>query len=92
MPRSNGEHVSGTGHVQPHLFAHAICIRFCRQALLALPNTIGVTATLELAYKKPTFANQFVVVRADLKELKGRKAWVEGHIEDLDGQVLVEGK
>lgn len=62
------------------------------QALLALPSNIGVTATLELAYKKPTFADQFVVIRAELKELKGRKAWVEGRIEDLNGEVLVEGK
>ncbi|KAK4048116.1 Bud site selection protein, Revert to axial protein 1 [Microbotryomycetes sp. JL201] len=63
-----------------------------RTALIALPTNIGVTATLELSYKKPTFANQFVVIRTELVELKGRKAWVRGHIEDLDGQVLVEAK
>ncbi|ORY47194.1 HotDog domain-containing protein [Leucosporidium creatinivorum] len=63
-----------------------------RTALLALPTNIGVTATLSLAYKKPTFANQFVVIKTQLVEVKGRKAWVEGRIESLEGEVLVEAK
>ncbi|KAK4055419.1 hypothetical protein OIO90_003257 [Microbotryomycetes sp. JL221] len=63
-----------------------------RTALLALPTNIGVTATLELSYRKPTFANQFIVIKTELVDVKGRKAWVKGHIEDLDGQTLVEAK
>jgi hypothetical protein len=63
-----------------------------QQALLALPTNIGVTATLDLAYKKPTFANQFVMIKTELLEVKGRKAWVQGRIESLEGEVLVEAK
>lgn len=68
--------------------------RRCRppQALLNLPTNIGVTATLSLKYKKPTFANQFLVIRTELTEQRGRKAWVRGKVEDLDGQTLVEAE
>jgi acyl-coenzyme A thioesterase PaaI-like protein len=62
------------------------------QALLNLPTNIGVTATLSLKYKKPTFANQFLVIRTELTEQRGRKAWVRGKVEDLDGQTLVEAE
>ena len=51
-----------------------------------------MTATLNLAYKKPTFADQYVVLRTHLVDSKGRKAWVKGTIEDLEGNVLVEAK
>lgn len=63
-----------------------------RTAFFGLPNHIGVTATLNVAYKKPTFANQFIVVRTELVEVKGRKAWSKGRIESLDGEVLVEAE
>ncbi|SCV69471.1 BQ2448_2491 [Microbotryum intermedium] len=59
-------------------------------ALQSLPSNIGVTATLSLSYKKPTFADQFVVVRTEWVRQEGRKVWVQGQIEDLDGQVLVQ--
>lgn len=51
-----------------------------------------MTATLNLAYKKPTFADQYVVLRSHLVNSKGRKAWVKGTIEDLEGNVLVEAE
>lgn len=63
-----------------------------RTAFLGLPNQIGVTAKLSVAYKKPTFAEQFVVIRTELTEVKGRKAWSKGRIETLKGDVLVEGE
>lgn len=63
-----------------------------RTAFLGLPNQIGVTATLNVAYKKPTFAEQFVVVRTELVKVKGRKAWSKGTIETLSGEVLVEAE
>lgn len=65
---------------------------FHKQAFFALPSNIGVTATLNVAYKKPTFANQYVVIRAELSESKGRKAWVKARLEDLNGEVLVEAE
>jgi len=49
-----------------------------------------VTAWLKVDYRKPTHADQFIVLRTRLVEGKGRKVWVEGQIEDLDGLVLVQ--
>lgn len=63
-----------------------------RTAFLGLPNQIGVTATLNISYKKPTFADQYVVVRTELVEVKGRKAWSKGRIESVDGEILVEAE
>ncbi len=43
-------------------------------------------------YRAPTFANQFIVIRTQLDEVKGRKAVVSGTIEDLEGTLLVKAK
>ncbi|KAJ5794083.1 hypothetical protein N7457_000682 [Penicillium paradoxum] len=63
----------------------------------ALPNKVGVTANLNIDYRAPAMANQYVVLRAETVKVEGRKAWVEGRIETLpaDGKdplVLVEAK
>ena len=62
------------------------------QAFFALPSNIGVTASLDVKYKKPTFANQYVVIRTQVGHVNGRKVRVKGHIEDLEGQTLVEAE
>lgn len=49
----------------------------------ALPNKIGVTANLNINYRKPTRANQYLILKAKTTKVEGRKAWVEGHIESL---------
>ena len=61
----------------------------------ALPNKVGMTANLNINYRKPAPAGAFVVLRAKTVKVEGRKAWVEGHIETLaengeDPVVLVE--
>lgn len=48
-----------------------------------LPHKIGVTANLNINYRKPTPANSFLVLRAETTKTEGRKAWVKGHIELL---------
>ncbi|OQE38027.1 hypothetical protein PENCOP_c009G07740 [Penicillium coprophilum] len=63
----------------------------------ALPNGVGVTANLNIDYRAPAMANQYVALRAETVKVEGRKAWVEGRIETLpiDGTepvVLVEAK
>jgi len=63
-----------------------------RNAILAFPSHIGVTANLNLDFRAPTKADQFVVMKTKLIELKGRKAIIHGQIEDLDGKVLVTAK
>ncbi|KOS46150.1 hypothetical protein ACN38_g2936 [Penicillium nordicum] len=63
----------------------------------ALPSKVGVTANLNIDYRAPAMANQYVALRAETVKVEGRKAWVEGRIETLpiDGTepvVLVEAK
>ncbi|KAM7190617.1 HotDog domain containing protein [Naviculisporaceae sp. PSN 640] len=48
-----------------------------------LPFNIGMTAKLEVNYKAPAMADQYLVLRAKTVKAEGRKAWVEGHIETL---------
>lgn len=61
-----------------------------RTAMYNLPGKIGVTARLEIDYRKPTMANQFIVLETQLVEQKGRKAVVKGTMKDVDGQLLLE--
>ena len=49
----------------------------------ALPNKVGMTATLSITYKAPLPADSYVCLRARTTKVEGRKAWVEGWIESL---------
>jgi len=49
----------------------------------ALPNKVGMTATLTVDYRAPTPADSYLVMRAETTKVEGRKAWVEGRIESL---------
>ena len=64
-------------------------------AFAAMENKVGVTANLQINYRKPTMAGQFLVLRAKTKKVEGRKAWADGWIEALeegDGVLATEGK
>lgn len=54
----------------------------------------GVTANLEIDYRRPVLANRFFVVRAEVvgEGRAERKMWVRGTLEDLEGTVCVEAK
>lgn len=63
----------------------------------ALPNRIGVTASLTVNYRNPAPAGSFVVLKAETVKAEGRKVWVKGRIELLGdteepGKVLVEAE
>lgn len=63
----------------------------------ALPNKIGVTASLTVNYRNPAPAGSFVVLKAETVRVEGRKVWVKGRIELLGeseepGKVLVEAE
>ena len=63
----------------------------------ALPNKIGVTATLTVNYRNPAPAGSFVVLKAETTKVEGRKVWVKGRIELLGetqepGKVLCEAE
>jgi len=80
------------GIIHGGLIATVFDEALARLALMNLPDKIGVTATLTVDYKAPTRADQFVVMRIHLIEKKGRKAYVEGTVEDLNGTLLATGK
>ncbi|SNX82888.1 uncharacterized protein MEPE_01594 [Melanopsichium pennsylvanicum] len=61
-----------------------------RTAMYNLPGKIGVTARLEIDYRRPTMADQFIVLETELVEKKGRKAVVKGKVSDVNGQLLLE--
>lgn len=63
----------------------------------ALPNKIGVTASLTVNYRAPSPAGSFVVLKAEVVKAEGRKVWVKGRIELLGdgiepGKLLVDGE
>lgn len=59
-----------------------------RACFPALPNKIGVTASLKIDYRAPCPAGSYVVLKAETTKVEGRKAWVKGWIEQLteDGE------
>ncbi|ORY67321.1 HotDog domain-containing protein, partial [Pseudomassariella vexata] len=65
-----------------------------RCAIKRFPARTGVTARLELTYKRPTTTNVFYVVkvRPDGSRKSDRKMWVEGHVETATGKVCIEAK
>ncbi|KAH0542720.1 hypothetical protein GP486_008619 [Trichoglossum hirsutum] len=66
-----------------------------RAAIFHLPAKTGVTATLEIAYRRLALTNQFFIVRADVvhEASSERKAVVHGSIEtSAQGVHLTEAK
>lgn len=55
-----------------------------RCCFAALPNRVGVTARLEIHYRKVCRSEAFVVLKARTERVEGRKAWVRGRVEVLD--------
>ena len=51
-----------------------------------------MTANLNINYKAPTRADQFIVIKVRLEEAKGRKSRVSGVVEDMAGTVLAEAR
>ncbi|ORY75456.1 thioesterase family protein, partial [Protomyces lactucae-debilis] len=84
------------GIVHGGLLATLLDEGLARCCFPALPNKIGVTANLNVDYRKPTKANQLVMLKAKTLKVEGRKAWVEGKIVSMDadkeGDTLVQAK
>lgn len=71
------------GIVHGGLLATLLDEGLARCCFPALPSKVGVTASLNIEYKKLCQAGQVVVLRAQTTKVEGRKAWVEGRIETL---------
>ena len=54
-----------------------------RCCFAALPSKVGVTARLEIDYRKVCRSEGFVVLKARTEKVEGRKAWVKGRVEVL---------
>jgi acyl-coenzyme A thioesterase PaaI-like protein len=85
------------GIVHGGLLATLLDEGLARCCFPALPNKVGVTASLKIDYKKPCLAGQYVVLRAETTKVNGRKAWVKGRLETLpadgsEGVILVEAE
>ncbi|KAI1968584.1 hypothetical protein LOZ53_006741 [Ophidiomyces ophidiicola] len=93
-----GSDVSGhPGIVHGGLLATLLDEGLARCCFPALPNKIGLTASLNIDYRRPAMAEAYFVLRATTVRVEGRKAWVEGRIETLpeageEPRVLVEAK
>ncbi|KAF9070152.1 HotDog domain-containing protein, partial [Rhodocollybia butyracea] len=78
------------GIVHGGLLATLLDEVMARTAIMNFPERIGVTATLDVSYRAPTKADQFIVIHTKLDEVKGRKAFVSATAETLDGIRLVD--
>lgn len=85
------------GIVHGGLLATLLDEGMARCCFAALPSQIGVTARLTVNYRAPAPAPGYVVLRAEVVKVEGRKVWVEARMEVLGdglepGKVLVEGE
>ncbi|KAI4638197.1 hypothetical protein J4E93_010353 [Alternaria ventricosa] len=93
-----GEALCGhPGIVHGGLLATLLDEGLARCCFPALPNKVGVTASLKIDYKAPCMAGQIVVLRAETTKVEGRKAWVKGRLMTLgsgekEGVVLTEAE
>ena len=79
-----GEQVCGhPGIVHGGMLATLLDETLARCCFPALPSKIGVTANLQVDYRRPARAPGYFVIRAKTTKVDGRKAWVKGWIEEL---------
>lgn len=80
---------SGLGghHGMLHGGVFAVLLDECmgRASFAVLPNHIGVTASMDIAYSAPIKIPGIVIVKAVVDKLEGRKAWVAASMESPDG-------
>lgn len=56
---------------------------FARCVSAAFPSGLGMTANLNVDFRKPALPGRMYVLRAETVKIEGRKAWVEGRITCL---------
>lgn len=78
------------GIIHGGLLATVFDETLARNALMNISTHIGVTANLNINYRSPCMADQFVVVKTRLDEKKGRKVVVSGSMETLEGERIAD--
>lgn len=65
-----------------------------RCAVRQFPSQTGVTANLEINYRKPIMTNSYYVLRAipQKETFTEKKGWIEARLETLEGKICAEGK
>ena len=68
---------------------------FARCVSAAFPSGLGMTANLNVDFRKPALPDRLYVLRAETVKVEGRKAWVEGRMSYLplvvpDGKTIVQ--
>lgn len=63
----------------------------CRLAFLNFESRKGVTANLNIDYKQPALADQYMMVKCSILEKKGRKCWVRGEVYKVDEGIPQDG-
>ncbi|KAJ5105722.1 hypothetical protein NUU61_003069 [Penicillium alfredii] len=56
---------------------------FARCVSAAFPSGLGMTANLNVDFRKPALPDRVYVLRAETVRVEGRKAWVEGRMTSL---------
>nr|OQO27617.1 hypothetical protein B0A51_03606 [Rachicladosporium sp. CCFEE 5018] len=85
------------GIIHGGLLATLLDEGLARACFPALPNKVGVTASLKIDYRVPCPADRYIVLKAETTKVEGRKVWVKGWIEllgeeDGDGTKVVEAE
>ncbi|CAH2350221.1 hypothetical protein CLIB1423_01S05226 [[Candida] railenensis] len=76
-----------TGHksiIHGGLLATILDELACRLAFLNFPSKMGVTANLNITYKRPCFVNNYILVRCDVSKKEGRKCSVNAKVYLID--------
>ncbi|KAJ3554804.1 hypothetical protein NPX13_g10514 [Xylaria arbuscula] len=56
---------------------------FARCAAMVVPSGVGMTANLNIDFRKPSIPNRIYVLRARVIKHEGRKVWVNGSVRCL---------
>jgi acyl-coenzyme A thioesterase PaaI-like protein len=56
---------------------------FARCAAIVTPSGVGMTANLNIDFRKPSIPDRFYIIRAEVARHEGRKVWVRGSIRCL---------
>ncbi|KAF9112386.1 hypothetical protein BGX27_003462 [Mortierella sp. AM989] len=59
-------------------------------ALPNLPGKTGFTANLNINYRHPCIADQFIIIHSEVTSVEGRKAFVKATLKNVEGTLLAD--
>ncbi|KAJ5736778.1 thioesterase family protein [Penicillium malachiteum] len=77
---------SHSGMVHGGLLATLLDETLVRCSGTAFEKKVAVTANLNIDFRNPAMVNSYFVLTAEVSQLQGRKAWLNGRIETLPSQ------